>query len=194
MAIIPTVIEQTSRGERYSDIYSRLLRDRIIFIGDEITDDLANLVVAQLLLLESEDSEKDITIYINSPGGSVSAGMAIIDTMNFIKPQVSTICVGLCASMGAVILSQGEKGKRYSLINSEVMIHQPLGGRSGQATDIEIYAKNMLKIKEKIAKMFSETTGKTLKKIKDDMERDFWMTAKEAQEYGIEDKILTKRK
>lgn len=193
MGLIPMVVEQTSRGERSWDIYSRLLKDRIIFVGDEITADLANSIVAQLLLLESEDPDKDIILYVNSPGGSVTAGMAIIDTMNFIQPDVSTVCVGMCASMGAMILSQGEKGKRFSLPNGEVMIHQPLGGRSGQATDIEIYAKNILRTKDKLAKMISESTGQTIKKVKKDMERDFWMDAQESLKYGIIDEVLNKR-
>lgn len=194
MGLIPMVVEQTSRGERSWDIYSRLLRDRIIFIGDEINSDLANVVVAQLLLLESEDPDKDITLYINSPGGSVTAGMAIIDTMNFIKPDVSTVCIGLCASMGAMILSQGAKGKRFALPNGEVMIHQPLGGSRGQATDIEIYAKNILKTKEKLVKMIANSTGKPLKDVRNDMERDYWMDADESLKYGIIDSILKNRK
>ena len=190
MSIIPTVIEKSDRGERAWDIYSRLLKDRIIFIGDGIADDLANSVVAQLLLLDSEDSDSDITIYINSPGGSVSAGMAIIDTMNLVKADVSTVCVGMCASMGALILSQGAKGKRYILPNGEVMIHQPLGGTKGQTTDIEIYARNILKTKNKISKMLSLATGQSLEKIEMDTERDYWLDASEALGYGIVDKIL----
>lgn len=193
MGLIPTVIEKTNNGERAWDIYSRLLKDRIIFIGEEITDHLANVVIAQLLLLDSEDKEKDIMMYINSPGGSISAGMAIIDTMNIIKPDVSTVCVGMCASMGATILSEGAKGKRYCLPNSEVMIHQPLGGTRGQASDIEIYAKNIAKLKEKLAKMLADNTGQTLKKIKKDMDRNFWMDSEESLEYGIIDEIIRKR-
>lgn len=193
MGLIPMVVEQTDKGERSWDIFSRLLKDRIIFIGDEISTPLANSVIAQLLLLDSDNSEKDITVYVNSPGGSVTAGMAIIDTMNLIKSEVSTVCVGMCASMGAMILSQGEKGKRFCLPNGEVMIHQPLGGTQGQATDIEIYARNILKTKDKLARMLSDSTGVPIDKMKKDMERDFWMDAEESLEYGIIDKILNKR-
>ena len=190
--LIPTVIEKSSFGERAYDIYSRLLRERIIFVTGEINDHMANTIVAQLLFLESEDPKKDISLYINSPGGSVTAGMAIIDTMNHIKPEVSTICVGIAASMGAWILSQGQKGKRFVLPNAEVLIHQPLGGVSGQASDILITAENIIKIKNKMNKMMAERTGQKLEKIEKDVDRDFWMDADEAKKYGIVDKIMTK--
>lgn len=190
--LIPVVIEQTDRGERSWDIYSRLLKERIIFVGSEITDELANSVVAQLLFLDSVDSTKDITLYVNSPGGSVTAGMAIVDTMNLVKSDVSTVCVGMCASMGAIILSQGAKGKRFCLPNGEVMIHQPLGGTKGQATDIEIYAKNITKTKNKLANLLAEATEKPVDKILNDMERDYWMDAEESLAYGIVDDILRK--
>ncbi len=190
--LIPTVIEKSSFGERAYDIYSRLLRERIIFVTGEINDHMANTIVAQLLFLESEDSKKDISLYINSPGGSVSAGMAIIDTMNHIKPEVSTICVGIAASMGAWILSQGQKGKRFVLPNAEVLIHQPLGGVSGQASDILITAENIIKIKNKMAKMLADATGQKVEKIMKDVDRDFWMDADEAKKYGIVDKIMNK--
>jgi ATP-dependent Clp protease protease subunit len=190
--LIPTVIEKSSFGERAYDIYSRLLRERIIFLTGEVNDQMANTVVAQLLFLESEDPKKDISLYVNSPGGSVSAGMAIIDTMNHIKPEVSTICVGIAASMGAWILSQGQKGKRFVLPNSEVLIHQPLGGVSGQASDIAITAENILKIKKKMLKMLSDVTGQKVEKIERDVDRDYWMDADEAKKYGIVDKIMTK--
>jgi ATP-dependent Clp protease protease subunit len=190
--LIPTVIEKSPMGERAYDIYSRLLRERIIFVTGEINDHMANTIVAQLLFLESEDSKKDISLYINSPGGSVSAGMAIVDTMNHIKPEVSTICVGIAASMGAWILSQGQKGKRFALPNAEVLIHQPLGGVSGQASDILITAENIIKIKNKMAKMLADATGQKVDKVIKDVDRDFWMDAEEAKKYGIVDKIMTK--
>lgn len=188
--LVPYVVEQTSRGERSYDIFSRLLKDRIIFIGDEITDATASVVVAQLLFLESEDPDKDIHIYINSPGGSVTAGMAIYDTMNYIKPDVSTICVGLAASMGAFLLSAGKKGKRFALPNSEIMIHQPLGGAKGQASDVKIHAEFLLKTRDKLNKILSENTGKPLDVIEKDTDRDNFMTADEAMEYGLIDKVM----
>ncbi len=193
MALIPYVIEQTSRGERTYDIYSRLLKDRIIFIGSEITDDLANTIMAQLLFLEAEDPDKDISIYINSPGGSVSAGMAIYDTMMYIKPQVSTICVGQAASMAAVLLAAGQKGKRYALPNSVIMIHQPLGGMSGQAEDIKIHAEHILKTREKLNEILAQKTGKPLETIRQDTDRDNFMTSDEAQNYGLIDKVMISR-
>jgi len=193
MPLIPFVIEQTGRGERSYDIYSRLLKDRIIFIGEEITDTLANLVVAQLLFLESEDPEKDISLYINSPGGVVTAGLAIYDTMQYIKPDVSTICVGQAASMAAVLLAGGKKGKRYCLPNARIMIHQPLGGAQGQATDIEIQTKEILRIKKMLNKILSSHTGKPIQTIAKDTDRDFFMGPQEALEYGLIDKILSKR-
>lgn len=192
--LIPMVVDQTSKGERSYDIYSRLLEDRIIFISGEITDETANSVVAQLIYLEGKDPEKDIAVYINSPGGSVSAGMAIYDTMNYVKCDVSTICVGLAASMGAFLLASGTKGKRFALPNSEIMIHQPLGGAQGQASDIEIRAKQILRIKENINKILSERTGQSLEKVSKDTDRDFYMTADEALKYGLVDKIFTTRK
>jgi ATP-dependent Clp protease protease subunit len=188
--LIPTVIEKSQNGERAYDIYSRLLKENIIFLGGAIDDDTANIIIAQLLFLQSEDPKKDIKIYINSPGGMVSAGMAIIDTMNHIKNDVSTVCVGMAASMGAVILASGAKGKRYSLPNSEIMIHQPLGGAQGQATDIQITAKQILKLKEKLNKMMAERTGKTFTEIERDADRDYYMSADEAKKYGIIDKVL----
>ena len=190
---IPYVIEQTGRGERSYDIYSRLLKDRIIFLGTEIVDDVANSVVAQLLFLESEDPDKDISLYINSPGGSVTAGMAIYDTMQYIKPQVSTICVGLAASMGAVLLAGGAKGKRLSLPNAEIMIHQPLGGARGQASDIEIQAKNIIKVKERLNRILASHTGQDYETIARDTDRDNYMTAEEAMKYGLIDKIIEAR-
>ena len=190
MNLVPYVVEQTSRGERSYDIFSRLLKERIIFIGDEINQATASLVVAQLLFLAAEDPEKDISIYINSPGGSVTDGFAIFDTMNHIKPDVSTICVGLAASMGAFLLAAGTKGKRYALPNSEVMIHQPLGGARGQATDIKIHAEQILKTKDKINQILSERTGQPLEKIQVDCERDYFMSAEEAKAYGLVDAIL----
>ncbi|MDU4933825.1 MAG: ATP-dependent Clp endopeptidase proteolytic subunit ClpP [Peptostreptococcaceae bacterium] len=194
MALVPTVVEQTGRGERAYDIYSRLLKDRIIFLGDEVNDATAGLVVAQLLFLEAEDPDKDIHLYINSPGGSVTAGMAIYDTMQYIKPDVSTICIGLAASMGAFLLNAGAEGKRFALPNSEIMIHQPLGGAKGQATDIEIHAKWILKIKDKLNKILAERTGQPLEKVQMDTERDNFMSADEAKEYGLIDEVITKAK
>ncbi len=194
MALVPTVIETTNRGERAYDIYSRLLKERIIFLGDEVNDVTASLVVAQLLFLESEDSNKDINLYINSPGGSVTAGMAIYDTMNYIKCDVSTICVGMAASMGAFLLSGGAKGKRYALPNAEIMIHQPLGGAQGQATDMEIQVEHMLRIKKNLISIMSENTGKDYDTVYADCERDNWMTANEALEYGLIDKVVENRK
>lgn len=188
--LVPTVIEKSQFGERAYDIYSRLLRERIIFLGGPINDDVANIVIAQLLFLQSEDPKKDISLYINSPGGHVHSGLAIIDTMNHIKPAVSTVCVGMAASMGAHILAAGEKGKRFALENSQIMIHQPLGGAEGQASDIEINARQILKIRENLNKMLSKNTGQTLSKIEKDVDRDFYMNADEAKKYGIIDKIL----
>lgn len=193
MSLVPYVIEQTSRGERSYDIYSRLLKERIIFLGEEVTDVSASLIVAQLLFLESEDPGKDINLYINSPGGSVTAGMAIYDTMNFIKCDVSTICIGMAASMGAFLLSSGAKGKRFALPNAEVMIHQPSGGARGQATEIKIVAENILKTRTKLNKILSENTGKPLEVIEVDTERDNYMTAEEAKAYGLVDSIITSR-
>ena len=193
MALVPYVVEQTNRGERQYDIYSRLLNDRIIVLSDEVNDATASLVVAQLLFLESQDSEKDISFYINSPGGSVTAGMAIYDTMQYIKCDVSTICMGLAASMGAFLLSSGAKGKRFALPNSEIMIHQPSGGAKGQATDIKIVADHILRTKAKLNKILAENTGQDVEIIAQDTERDNFMTAEEALEYGLVDKILYKR-
>jgi len=193
MALIPYVVEQTGGGERTYDIYSRLLKDRIIFIGEEIDDHLASLVVAQLLFLEAEDPEKDINIYINSPGGSISAGLAIYDTMQYIKPQVSTICVGLAASMGAFLLAAGEKGKRYALPNAEVMIHQPLGGASGQAEDVKIRAEWLIRTREKLDRILSERVGQPLETIRQDTDRDHFMSAEEAMQYGIVDHVIKER-
>ena len=193
MALVPVVVEQTSRGERSYDIYSRLLNDRIIFLSDEVNDVTASLVVAQLLYLEAQDPDKDIHLYINSPGGSISAGMAIYDTMNYIKCDVSTICVGMAASMGAFLLSSGANGKRYALPNAEVMIHQPLGGMQGQASDIKIHADHIIRIRAKLNQLLSEQTGKPLKTIEKDTERDNFMTADEALEYGLVDKVITKK-
>ena len=193
MALVPYVIEQTNRGERQYDIFSRLLNDRIIVLSDEVNDATASLVVAQLLFLESQDSEKDISFYINSPGGVVTAGLAIYDTMQYIKCDVSTICMGLAASMGAFLLSSGTKGKRFALPNSEIMIHQPSGGAKGQATDIKIVADNILRTKEKLNKILAENTGNPLDVIAHDTERDNFMTAEEALNYGLVDKILYKR-
>lgn len=187
---IPYVIEQTSRGERSYDIYSRLLKDRIIFLGDAIDDNVANIIVAQLLFLEADDPKKDISFYINSPGGSISAGMAIYDTMNYVKCDVSTICVGMAASMGAFLLTAGAKGKRLALPNSEIMIHQPLGGAQGQATDIAIHANHILRTREKINKILSEKTGKSIEQISEDTERDNFMSAEEAQHYGLIDRVI----
>ncbi|HEX6593079.1 MAG TPA: ATP-dependent Clp endopeptidase proteolytic subunit ClpP [Bacillota bacterium] len=193
MHLIPTVVEQTNRGERAYDIYSRLLKDRIIMLGSPIDDNVANTIVAQLLFLEAEDPEKDISLYINSPGGSITAGMAIYDTMQFIKPDVSTICTGMAASMGAFLLAAGEKGKRYSLPNSEVMIHQPLGGTQGQATDIEIHAKRIIKMKERMNEILAERTGQPIEVIERDTDRDNFMTAAQAVDYGLIDKVLTRK-
>ncbi len=193
MALVPVVVEQTSRGERSYDIFSRLLKDRIIFLGEEVNEATASLVVAQLLFLEAEDPEKDINLYINSPGGSVTAGMAIYDTMQFIKCDVSTICIGMAASMGAFLLAGGTKGKRMALPNAEIMIHQPLGGAQGQATEIEIAAKHILQTKEKLNRILAENTGKDYDVIAADTERDNWKSAQEAMEYGLIDKVVTFR-
>lgn len=192
--LIPTVIEKSQRGERAYDIYSRLLKERIVFLGGPIHDQVANTVIAQLLYLESENPDKDISLYINSPGGSVTATMAMLDTMNYVQSDVQTICVGIAASGGAVLLSAGEKGKRFCLENSEVMIHQPHGGAQGQATDIEITAKHILKTRERLNEILAENTGQTFEKIQDDVDRDFFMTAKEAKEYGIVDEIMQNKK
>ena len=191
--LIPYVVEQTSRGERSYDIYSRLLKDRIIFLDGEVNSDTASLVVAQLLFLESEDPDKDINLYINSPGGIITAGMAIYDTMQYVKPDVSTICVGMAASMGAFLLAAGAKGKRYALPNAEIMIHQPLGGAQGQATDIKIQSDHIIRIKEKLNRILAEKTGQPLEKIAADTERDNYMTAEEAAAYGLIDKVVEKR-
>ena len=193
MALVPTVVEQTGRGERAYDIFSRLLKDRIVMLSGEVTDDSANLVIAQLLFLEREDPDKDIYLYINSPGGSVSAGMAIYDTMNYIKADVSTICIGLAASMGAFLLSSGAKGKRIALPNAEIMIHQPLGGFKGQATDIDIHAKQILKIKDTLNSILAKNTNQPIEKIKSDVERDYFLDAEEAVAYGLVDKVMTKK-
>ncbi len=194
MSLVPVVVEQTSRGERSYDIYSRLLKDRIIVLSDEVNDVTASLIVAQMLFLEAEDPDKDIQFYINSPGGSVTSGFAIFDTMQHIKCDVSTICVGMAASMGAFLLAAGAKGKRYALPNSEIMIHQPLGGARGQATDIKIHAEHILKTKAKLNKILSERTGKSIEMIEQDTERDNFMSAQEAKEYGIVDEVMEKRK
>lgn len=194
MPLIPTVIEQTNRGERAYDIYSRLLKDRIIMLGTPIDDNIANSVVAQLLFLNAEDSEKDISLYINSPGGSITAGMAIYDTMQHIKPDVSTICIGMAASMGAFLLAAGTKGKRFALPNSEVMIHQPLGGTQGQAADIEIHARRILRMREKLNKILAERTGQSLETIERDTDRDNFMTAEEAKKYGLIDEVVSEQK
>ena len=193
MALVPMVIEQTNRGERSYDIYSRLLKDRIIILADEVNDTTASLIVAQMLFLEAEDAEKDISFYINSPGGSVSAGMAIYDTMNFIKCDVSTICIGMAASMGAFLLSAGTKGKRLALPNSEIMIHQPLGGMKGQASDIKIHTEHILRTKDTLNRILAENTGKPMEVIERDTDRDNFMTAQQALEYGLIDKIFEKR-
>ena len=193
MSLVPYVIEQTGQGERSYDIFSRLLKDRIIFFGDEVNDATASIIVAQMLFLESEDPDKDIMLYINSPGGSITAGMAIYDTMNYIKCDVSTICVGMAASMGAFLLSAGAKGKRLALPNSEIMIHQPLGGMQGQATDIKIHADRIIRMKEKLNTILSENTGRPLEEIARDTERDNFMSAEQALEYGLIDKIITAR-
>ena len=193
LGLIPMVIEQSGRGERSYDIYSRLLKERVIFLVGEVNDQAANLVVAQLLVLESENPDKDISLYINSPGGSVTAGMSIYDTMQFIKPDVSTMCLGFAASMGAFLLAAGAKGKRYSLPNSKVMIHQVLGGARGQATDIEIQARDILRTKAQMNRILAERTGQTLEKIQQDTERDYYMTADEAKDYGLVDQVIANR-
>ncbi len=193
MALVPYVIEQNSRGERSYDIYSRLLKDRIIFLGEEINDAVASTVVAQLLFLESEDPGKDIHMYINSPGGSVTAGMAIYDTMNYIKCDVSTTCIGMAASMGAFLLSSGAKGKRFALPNAEVMIHQPLGGAQGQATEIQIAAEHILKTKKKLNQILADNSGKPVEEVEKDTDRDNWLTAEEAKEYGLIDEVIKDR-
>jgi len=194
MALVPYVVEQTGKGERSYDIYSRLLKDRIIILSDEVNDVTASLIVAQLLFLESEDPDKDIQLYINSPGGSITSGMAIYDTMQYIKPDVSTICIGMAASMGAFLLLSGAKGKRYALPNSEIMIHQPLGGMKGQASDIKIHADRILKIRDTLNDIISERTGQPLDKVERDTDRDNFLTAEEAKAYGIIDDIIAKRK
>ncbi len=194
MNLIPYVVEQTNRGERSYDIFSRLLKDRIVFLGGEIDDDTANLVVAQMLFLEMEDPDQDIMLYINSPGGSISAGMAIYDTMHYVKCEVSTVCVGMAASMGAFLLAAGAKGKRKALPNAEIMIHQPLGGARGQATDIAIQAEQIMRIKRKMNELLSKHTGQTIKTIENDVERDHYMTADEALKYGLIDEIIAPRR
>lgn len=193
MSLVPMVVEQTNRGERSYDIYSRLLKDRIVFLGDEVNDATASLVVAQLLFLESEDPDKDINLYINSPGGSITAGMAIYDTMNYVKCDVSTICVGMAASMGAFLLSSGAKGKRFALPSSEIMIHQPLGGTRGQATDIKIHADRIIRIRKNLNEILSKNTGQPLEIIERDTERDNFMSADEAMQYGLVDKVIASR-
>ncbi|MGI6113038.1 MAG: ATP-dependent Clp endopeptidase proteolytic subunit ClpP [Mahellales bacterium] len=194
MNLVPMVVEQTNRGERSYDIYSRLLKERIVFLGSEVDDVSSSLIVAQLLFLEAEDPDKDIHLYINSPGGSVTAGLAIYDTMQYIKPDVSTICMGMAASMGAFLLASGAKGKRFALPNSEIMIHQPMGGARGQATDVAIHAEHILKIKKRLNKILSEKTGQPLERIEKDTDRDFFMSAESAKEYGIVDEVITYRK
>jgi len=193
MSFIPIVVEQTGRGERAYDIYSRLLKDRIVFLGSVVTDDVANLIAAQLLFLESEDPERDIFFYINSPGGSVTAGLAIYDTMQYVKPQVSTVCVGQAASMGALLLAAGSKGKRFALPHSRIMIHQPLGGFQGQATDVDIQAREILRMREELNNILVRHTGQSLKRIEKDTDRDFFMTGKQAQEYGLVDEVIAAR-
>ncbi|MDR1967524.1 MAG: ATP-dependent Clp endopeptidase proteolytic subunit ClpP [Burkholderiaceae bacterium] len=193
LGLIPIVVEQSGRGERSYDIYSRLLRERVVFLVGEVNDQTANLVVAQLLFLESENPDKDVSLYINSPGGSVSAGMSIYDTMQFIKPDVSTMCLGFAASMGAFLLSAGAKGKRFSLPNSKIMIHQVLGGTRGQATDIEIHARDILRTKEQLNRILAERTGQPYDKVVNDTERDYFMTADEARDYGLVDQVIAKR-
>lgn len=193
LGMVPMVIETSGRGERAYDIYSRLLKERVVFLVGEVNDHMANLVIAQLLFLESENPEKEISLYINSPGGSVSAGMAIYDTMNFVKPDVSTLCMGMAASMGAFLLSSGAKGKRFSLPNSKVMIHQPLGGARGQATEIEIAAREIIKTREQLNKILAENTGQPLSRIENDTERDYYLSADEAKEYGLVDQVIAKR-
>ena len=192
-ALVPMVVEQSARGERSFDIYSRLLRERVIFLTGQVEDNMANLIVAQMLFLEAENPDKDIHLYINSPGGSVSAGLAMFDTMNFIKPDVSTICMGGAYSMGSFLLAAGQKGKRYALANSRVMIHQPSGGAQGQATDIEINAREILKIRDRLNRILAERTGQLLEKIEKDVERDYWLDAQEAKEYGLVDEVLERR-
>ena len=194
MTLIPMVVEQTHRGERAYDIYSRLLKDRIIFLGTQVNDDISNLIIAQLLFLESEDPEKDIYLYINSPGGSVTAGMAIYDTMQYVKPDVSTICVGQAASMGALLLAAGAHGKRYALPNSRILIHQPMGGFQGQATDIDIHAREILKTRDTLNELLAKHTGQGVSKIKEDTERDYFMSADQAKEYGLVDEVITQKK
>jgi ATP-dependent Clp protease protease subunit len=191
--LIPMVIEQSSRGERAYDIYSRLLKDRIIFMGEQVQDDMANIVIAQMLFLESEDPDKDINLYLNSPGGVTTSGLAIYDTMQYIKPDITTICMGQAASMGALLLAAGAKGKRYALPHSRIMIHQPLGGMQGQATDIDIHAKEILKTRDTLNNILAEHTGQDIEKIRKDTERDFFMSSEEAKEYGIVDRIITTR-
>ncbi len=191
--LIPMVIEQSSRGERAYDIYSRLLKDRIIFMGEQVVDDMANIIIAQMLFLESEDPDKDINIYINSPGGSVTAGLALYDTMQYIKPDIATICMGQTTSMAALLLAAGTKGKRYALPHGRIMIHQPLGGAQGQATDIDIHAREILKIRDELNKILAKHTGQDIKKIRKDTERDYFMSSEEAKEYGIIDKVISKR-
>jgi ATP-dependent Clp protease protease subunit len=193
MALIPMVVEQTSRGERAFDIYSRLLKDNIIFLGTPIDDQIANLIVAQLLFLEAEDPEKDINIYINSPGGSVTAGLAIYDTMQFIRPDVTTICVGMCASMGALLLTAGAKGKRFALPNSRILIHQPSGGMQGQATDVRIHAEELIRIRELTSEILAKHTGQSMKQIELDVERDRYLSAVQAKEYGLIDEVIAHR-
>jgi ATP-dependent Clp protease protease subunit len=193
MALIPMVVEQTSRGERAFDIYSRLLKDNIIFLGTPIDDQIANLIVAQLLFLEAEDPEKDINLYINSPGGSVTAGLAIYDTMQFIRPDVTTICVGMCASMGALLLTAGAKGKRFALPNSRILIHQPSGGMQGQATDVRIHAEELIRIRELTSQILSKHTGQDLEQIERDVERDRYLSAVQAKEYGLIDEVIAHR-
>ena len=191
--LIPVVVEQTSRGERAYDIYSRLLKDRIIFMGEQVNDDMANIIIAQFLFLESEDPDRDINLYINSPGGSITAGLAIYDTMQYVKPDIATICTGQASSMAALLLAAGKNGKRYALPHSRVMIHQPKGGVQGQATDIDIQAKEIIRVKETLNELLVLHTGKTAKKIKNDTERDYFMSGQEALEYGIVDKVITER-
>ncbi|MEN8256362.1 MAG: ATP-dependent Clp endopeptidase proteolytic subunit ClpP [Thermodesulfobacteriota bacterium] len=193
MSLIPMVVEQTPRGERAFDIYSRLLKERIIFLGTQVTDDIANLIIAQLLFLEADDPDKDITFYINSPGGSVTAGLAIYDTMQYIKCDIATLCMGQASSMGAFLLASGTQGKRHSLPNARIMIHQPMGGFQGQASDIDIHAKEILRMREDLNKMLVKATGQTLKKISKDTDRDYYLSAKEAKKYGIIDKVLAHR-
>ena len=193
MTLVPMVVEQTGRGERAYDIYSRLLKDRIIFLGTQIDDNISNLIIAQILFLESEDPDKDIHVYINSPGGVVSAGLAIYDTMQYVRPEISTICVGQAASMGALLLAGGADGKRFALPNSRILIHQPLGGAQGQATDIDIQAKEILRLREELNQILAKHTGQTMEKLYQDTDRDFFMTSEEAKDYGIIDKIIEKR-